>query len=220
MRRRDLIAAMSVAFWPGLARAGVQRLPLSEAFVMLDSYLALPPAERDRFSFAYRLMRSKKPAPGARAAFVDKAGARTPVALSPDGTVQNLPTLAQLKSKAVFELDGDDYQFVLEPLAAIAPDTRIDVSNLAASLAQLNAAVAKFARDEGAETAQLTTAYFPGVVAGAAVFADGSSKPLSVFDFKALGPTPYFEPRKAPGAIAVTLDKPPSRIVLAGPPRR
>ena len=218
MRRRDLIAALGVALWPGLGRAGAQRLPLSEAFVMLDSYLALPPTERDRFSFAYRLMQGKKPAPNARAAFVDKAGARTPVTVSPDGTMLTLPTLAQLKSKAMFEIDGD-YQFVLEPLAAIAPATRIDVSNLAASLAQLNTAIAKFARDQGAEIAKLTTAYFPGVGAGAAVLADGSSKPLSVFDFQALGPTPYFEPRKAPAAVAVTLDKPPSRIVLAGPPR-
>jgi hypothetical protein len=220
MRRRDLIAALGVALWPGLGRAGERRLPLSEAFVMLDSYLALPPAERDQFSFAYRILQGKKPASGARAAFVDKAGARTPVTLSADGTVQTLPTLAQLKSKAVFEIDGGDYQFVLEPLAAIAPATRISVSDLAASLAQLNVAIAKFARDQGAEIAKLTTAYFPGVVAGAAVLADGSSKPLSVFDFQALGPTPYFEPRKAPGAIAVTLDKPPSRIVLAGPPIR
>jgi hypothetical protein len=220
MRRRDLIAALGVALWPGLGRAGAQRLTLSEAFVMLDSYLALPPAERDRFSFAYRIMQGKKPAPNARAAFVDKAGARTPVTLSPDGTMLTLPTLAQLKSKAMFEIDGDNYQFVLEPLAAIAPAARIDVNDLAASLAQLNAAVAKFARAQGADIAKLTTAYFPGVVAGAAVLASGSSKPLSVFDFQALGPTPYFEPGKAPAAIAVTFDKPPARIVLAGPPRR
>ena len=139
MRRRDLIAALGVALWPGLGRAGAQRLTLSEAFVMLDSYLALPPAERDRFSFAYRIMQGKKPAPNARAAFVDKAGARTPVTLSPDGTMLTLPTLAQLKSKAMFEIDGDNYQFVLEPLAAIAPAARIDVNDLAASLAQLNA---------------------------------------------------------------------------------
>lgn len=220
MRRRNFIAALGVFLWPGLGRAAVQRLPLSEAFLMLDAYLALPPAERDRFSFAYRLMQRKKPAPGARAAFVDKAGARTPVLVGPDGTVQTLPTLDQLKSKGVFEIDGGDYQFVLEPLAAIAPATRIDVGSLVASLAQLNAAIAKFARDQRAEVAKLTTAYFPGVAAGAAVLADGSSKPLSVFDFEALGPTPYFAPAKAPGAVAVTFDRSPSRIVLAGPPTR
>jgi hypothetical protein len=78
MRRRDLIAALGVVFWPGLGRAGQQRLALSEAFVMLDPYLTLPPAQRDRFSFAYRIMREKKPAPGARAAFVDTTGARIP----------------------------------------------------------------------------------------------------------------------------------------------
>ena len=219
MRRRHLIAALGVALLPGLGRAGVQRLALSDAFLMLDSYLALPPGERDKFSFAYRLMRDKKPAPGARAAFVDKAtGARTAVALSPDATVQTLPTLAQMKSKTVFEIDGGDYQFVLEPLAAIEPAARIAVGDLTASLAQLNAAIAKFARVQGAEVAKLTIAYFPGVAAGAAVLADGSSKLLPVFAFEALGPTPYFEPRKAPGAVAVTFDKPPSRIVLAGPP--
>ena len=219
MRRRDLVAALGVALWPGLGRAAVQRVPLAEAFLMLDSYLALPPAERDRFSFAYRLMRGKKPAPEARAALVDKAGARTAVTLSPDGTVQTLPTLDQLKNKGVFEIDGGDYQFVLEPLAAVAPATRIDVSDLSASLAQLNAAIAKFARDQGAEVAKLTTAYFPGVAAGSAVLADGSAKPLSVFDFEALGATPYLDFRKATGAIAVTFAARPSRVVLAGPPR-
>ena len=219
MRRRDLIAALSVALWPGLGRAGVQRLPLSRAFPMLDFYLALPAAERDRFSFVYLLLRDRKPAPDGRAAFVDATGVRTPVTLGPDGAVQLLPTLAQLKSKTVFEVDGDD-QFVLEPLAAIAPAVRIEVSELAASLAQLNAALAKFARAQGGDIAKLTTAYFAGAATGAAVLADGSSKPLSVFNFQALGPTPYFAPGKAGGAVAITLDKPPSRIVLAGPPNR
>jgi hypothetical protein len=219
MRRRHLLASLgAAALWPALARAAVQRVPLSEAFLMLDSYLALPATERDRFSFAYRVMRNNKPAPGAQAVFVDPAGARTPVVLSADGTVETLPTLAQIKSKAVFEIDGADYQFVLEPLAAIAPATRIGVPDLTASLAQLNAAIGKFA--DGADVAQLTAAYFPDAGAGAAILAGGGAKPLAVFNFQALGPTPYFEPRKAPGALALTFDKPPSRIVLAGPPGR
>ncbi len=185
---------------------------------MLDFYLALPEAERDRFSLVYLLLRGRKPAQDGRAAFVDAAGVRIPVRLGPDGAVQTLPTLAQLKSKTVLEIDGGDYEFVLEPLAAIAPTARIDVKELAASLAQLNAALAKFARGQGGDVAKLTTAYFAGAASGEAILADGSSKHLSVFNFQALGPTPYFAPGKAPSVVAVTLDKPASRIVLAGPP--
>jgi hypothetical protein len=217
VHRRSLIAALGAAtLAPGLARAA-PRVALSEAFLLLQPYLQLPPAARDRFSFAYRAMRHAKPAPDAKATIIGADGASAPLSLDADGWVVTLPTLEALKSKAQFQIDGPDFGFEIEPRAAIAPGPRVAVADLAAALAQLNAAIGKFA--EGATVAPVTCAYFPGA-AGAALDAAGAVKPLATTSvFKGLGPTFYLEPRRAPPGAAVVFQAPPSRIIMAAPPR-
>jgi len=217
MHRRSLLAALGLAaLAPGLARAA-PRVSLTDAFLMLQPYLQLPPASRDRFSFAYRAMRRDKPAPDAKATIIAPDGSKSPLRLDPEGWVIALPTLEDLKSKAEFQIDGPDFGFEIEPRAAIAPGPRVAVADLAAALAQLNAAIAKFS--EGAGVAPLTCAYFPGA-AGAALDAGSAvAKPIPTTSaFKGLGPTFYLEPRRAPAAASVTFATPPSRIILARPP--
>jgi hypothetical protein len=219
MDRRFAMACLAASFLaPSAALASPHRVPATDALLMLDSYLALPPAERDRFSFVYRVMRDDKPAADARATLVTADGARIPFVIEPDGTIANLPTLEQLKHKAMFETDGRELSFLLEPRATIAPSTRIAVGDLVQAMAQLNAAIARFAGAYSGQVDKLTAAFFPDAGEGQAVLADGSSRPLPTFKFKALGKTAYFEQRRAPGAVAVTFAQPPSRIILSPPP--
>ena len=218
MHRRSLLAALGAAVLaPGLARAA-PRVPLTDAFLMLETYLKLPPAARDRFSFAYRAIRNSRPAPDAKATIIGADGARAPLGLDGEGWVVALPTLEVLTSKAQFQIDGPDFGFEIEPRAAIAPAPRIAVADLTASLAQLNGAIAKAA--EGAQVAPITCAYFPGAAGAALDDGGGAAKPLaSTAAFKGLGPTFYVEPRRVPANAAITFATPPSRIILAGAPR-
>jgi hypothetical protein len=222
MHRRSLLAALgstalgSAALAPGLARAA-PRVALTDAFLMLQPYLQLPPAARDRFSFAYRAMRRDKPAPDAKATILAPDGTKTPLGLDAEGWVVALPTLEALKSKAQFQIDGPDFGFEIEPRAAIAPAPRIAIADLAAALAQLNAAIAKFS--EGAGVAPLTCAYFPGATGAALDAAGATAKAIPTTSaFKGLGPTFYLEPRRVPATAAVTFATPPSRVILARPP--
>jgi prepilin-type processing-associated H-X9-DG protein len=219
MHRRRLLAALAAsALAPGLASAAPPRVTLGEGFWLLADYLALPPERRDLFHLAYLARRSAVPAPDAQAVMVAADGTRTPFVFAADGLVTNLPTLDQLKSKAKFETVGPAFSIALEMRASIVAADRYDIAALTLALTQVNAAVAKFAYGEA--VGRLTAVYFPDAGMGHATFADGHVAPLPVFTFPGLGPVPYLEPRKLAGAQAVQLDKPPSRILLAGPPRR
>jgi hypothetical protein len=231
LQRRALIAGIAAAISapalaasallsPAPARARVTRIALADAFLLLDAYLALKPAERDRFFLAYRAVRGGKPAPDADARIVHGDRTSTPVRVDADGWVTQLPTLDQLKGRETFEVDGPAFDMALELRATLAPADRLPVSELAATLAQVNAALVTFADGDSGAVGRLTCIYFPDAGAGRAILADGGERPLPAFDFKLIGPTPYFEPYRLPQASAVALDKPPSRILLAGPPRR
>ncbi|HEY1750043.1 MAG TPA: hypothetical protein VGG29_02200 [Caulobacteraceae bacterium] len=219
MRRRALLGGLAgLALAPAAVAAGPQRVPLGDAFLFLQPYWELPPAQRDRFTLAYLAVRKKQLAPDARAVIVGADGARTPIAADANSAFTALPSLAQLKSKARFEFDGPPFTFALELRAALAPAERVPVAELAAALAQVNAALETFA--EGAAVPKMTAAYFPGAGTGQALAADGAAHPLPIFAFDTLGPTPYLEPAKAAGAVTVALAKAPTRIVLAGRPKR
>jgi hypothetical protein len=223
LQRRALLAGIAAALAaPTLARpapasAKPTRIGLDEAFLLLDAYLALKPAERDRFSLAYRAVRKGKPAPDANARIVHGDHSWAPLAVDADGWITQLPTLDQLKGHETFEVDGPAFDMALEMRATLAPAARMPVAELTATLAQVNAAIVTFA-DGDSSVGRLTCIYFPDAGAGRAILADGGERPLPSFDFKLIGPTPYFEPRLMPAANAVALEKTPSRILIAGPP--
>ncbi len=221
MQRRALIAGIAAALAAPAAPAWarVTRIGLADAFLLLDAYLALKPAERDRFVLAYRAVRGGKPAPDANARIVHRDRTSTPLALDADGWVTQLPTLDELRASETFEVDGPAFDMSMELRATLAPADRLPVGELTATLAQVNAAIVTFAGDNSSAVGRLTCIYFPDAGAGRAILADGGERPLPSFNFKLIGPTPYFEPSRLPPATAVALERPPSRILLAGPPR-
>lgn len=223
MQRRALIAGIAgAACAPVLAAAApgrVTRIVLADAFLLLDSYLDLKPAARSRFLLAYRAVRNGKPAPDAQARIVHRDRTATPLAVDADGWVTELPSLEQLKARETFEVDGPPFDMALELRAALAPAARLPVGELAATLAQVNAAFLTFANGDSSQVGRLTCVYFPDAGAGRAILSGGAERPLPTFDFKLTGRTSYYDARTQPPAIAVAFDKPPSRIVLAGAPR-
>jgi hypothetical protein len=219
MHRRHMLLALAAAAVPGAALADIQRVPLSKAFGLLDTYLALPVGERNRFYLAYRAMKDKHPYPGAAATVVSVTGARFPVQFDASGLVLRLPSLSDLKSGAMFESADPGLRLGLEARAAIAPATRIDVGALVLALAQANAAVAKIAGPLALMAPKLTAAYFPDAGAGSAQLADGRTVPLPITNAPFVGAVTYIEPALLAGARTVVLTRAPSRILIGGHPK-
>lgn len=222
MRRRDLIvliAASAAAPYPALADD--QHEALAKAFPMLEQYLAVPAAERSRFYLAYRATRDRRPVSDVRASIVSPGGGAVPLSFDRAGFLTTrLPSLAQLKGGAQFVTLGAPFKLAPEARCAIAPSTHIEAAELAAALAQANAAVAKVAGPMAALIPKLTAAFFPDAGAGHAVLAGGREAPLPMFNAPLVGPIAYFEPARTAGATAVVFAKAPSRILLGGHPKR
>jgi hypothetical protein len=226
LHRRAFVTAAAAALGaaalaaPRAARAG-SRIALADAFLLLDAYLALKPAQRDRFQLAYRAVRKDKPAPDVKARIIHRDHTETPLAIDADGWVTELPTLEQLKRRDTFAVDGPDFDMALELRATLAPADRLPAPELIATLAQVNAAMVIFGGgDPTAVGHDLSAIFFPDAGSARAILAGGAEQPLPIFNFKLIGPTPYFEPRDLPKATAIAFGKPPSRIVMAAPPRR
>jgi hypothetical protein len=225
MRRRHLLALIAAAsaapiLAPAAALADDQRTPLAKAFPMLEAYLGVPAAERSRFYLAYRAVRDRKPAADPRAAIVGPNGAAAPLAFDRLGfLVTRLPSLAELKAGGQFVTAGQPFKLQPEARCAIRPSTRIDAAELAAALAQANAAIAKAAGPLAGLIPKMTTTFFPDAAGARAVLADNRETPLPVFNVPAMGAIAYFEPAKTAGAKAVVFAKPPSRVLLGGHPK-
>jgi hypothetical protein len=220
MRRRDLLVLAAAALAaPATALADDQKMALSKAFPMLEQYLGVPPGERSRFYLAYRATRDKRPISDARAAIVRPGGGAVPLAFDRAGFVTRLPSLAELKGGGDFVIAGQPFKLQLEARCAIAPSNRIDAGELAAALAQANAAIAKAAGPAAMLIPKMTATYFPDGAGGRAVLADGKESPLPVINVPNLGPIAFFEPAKTAGARAVVFAKAPSRILLGGHPK-
>jgi hypothetical protein len=220
MRRRDLLVLAAAALAaPASALADDQKVALSKAFPMLEQYLGVPPGERSRFYLAYRATRDKRPISDARAAIVRPGGGATPLGFDRAGFVTRLPSLAELKGGGDFVIAGQPFKLQPEARCSIAPSTRIDAGELAAALAQANAAIAKAAGPAAMLIPKMTATYFPDGAGGRAVLADGKETPLPVVNAPNFGPIAFFEPAKTAGARAVVFAKAPSRILLGGHPK-
>ncbi len=218
-RRRLLILSAALAVAPGAAVADAAGIPLKKAFPLLAIYLGLPPAERSRFYLAYRAVRDMRPDPGAQALIVAANGARWPIAVDHTALVLALPTLALLRSGAVMLSSDPALKLIPELRPSIAPSARVDVSELALALAQVNAAIAKIAGPLALAAPKLDCAFFPDSGGGRVVAADGRSAPLQVYSLPAIGPAPYLVPARLAGAQVVVLTRPPSRILLGAHPK-
>jgi hypothetical protein len=218
-RRQLLVLAAATAVAPSAALADDNHLPLAKAFPLLDAYLGLPPGERNRFYLAFRAVRDKRPVANVQATIVAANGVRAPVGFDRAGVVLRLPSLAELKGAAQFEIQGAAFKLAPELRCSMAPTTRLDPAALALALVQVNAAIQKVAGALSVMAPRLTAAYFPDAGGGQVVMGDNRTAPLPIFAAPIVGPTPYFEPAKAVGAKAVLLTRPPSRILLGGHPK-
>jgi hypothetical protein len=226
MRRRELLALIAAAaaappiVVPGAALADDQHVALSKAFPMLEAYLGVPAAERSRFYLAYRATRDKHPVSDAKAAIVGVGAGAVPLAFDRAGFLTTrLPSLAELKGAGQFVIAGQPFKLAPEARCAIAPSTRIAAAELAAALAQANAAIAKAAGPAAMLIPKMTATYFPDAAGGRAVLADGHETPLPVFNVPNFGSVAFFEPAKTAGARAVAFAKAPSRVLLGGHPK-
>src|SRR5262249_31764889 len=150
-QRRVFLAGAATAFaasaciTPARAAPRATRILLTDAFLLLDSYLALKPAARDRFVLAYRAVRNGKPTSDVTARIIHHDKTSTPVAIDAAGWVTELPTLDQLKGREMFEVDGPSFDMALELRATLTPAARLPTSELIATLSQVNAAIVEFA---------------------------------------------------------------------------
>jgi hypothetical protein len=221
MRRRHLLALLAVAAAaPGeVMAAGAPTFPIDKAFPFLLAYFNLPAANRNRFYLAYRAVRDKHPISDARATIVTPGGARTPVTFDRVGEVTRLPSLAELKSGAVVQVDSAPFQLGLELRAAMVCATRLDVAQLSLALAQVNDDAVRAAGPLSLVIPKFTAAYFPDAGSAQAVMGDGRVTALPVVSVPNLGPVPYIEPSTIAGARTVQLARAPSRILLGAHPK-
>jgi hypothetical protein len=217
MDRRALMLGLAVAAAPAMALPGLAwadskpPIKLSKVFGFLDKYLAIPPADRNRFTLAYTFMVDGKPAGGLKAAIVEPDGRRTPLAFAPDGRALRLPNAAQLAS-ASFAADVPPatklgVRLSLEPL--ITPAQELPARDLELSLAQANAGMAKAGGLIAFALPKLTAVSFPGAGSGRARLANGAEIPLPVDEG-----APFYDPKALKGAATILLAHVPARLAF------
>ena len=219
MQRRQLLAVLAASLAaPRLALAGpVQRSPLTRAFRYLDFSLGLAPALRTRFHLVFLALRNERPAPNLKAAIVTPGNGAKPLSLDARGEVTQLPTLGELRSNAVLEVDdGGDFRFATEIRPDVQPSTRIDAAELAAALSQANIAIAHMAGPFDVVAPRLDIILFPDAGSGQALLANGRVAQLPTTGaVKALGVVPYYDPGSMRDVRVLALSRTPSRILLA-----
>jgi hypothetical protein len=221
MRRRQLLGFLAIATAaPRVAFADARTISLDKAFPYLAGYLQMPAAERSHFYLAFRAYRDKHPVGDVAAAIVASNGARTPIAFDRQGIVTRLPDLATLKGAGHVEIASAPFQMAPELRCAAPPSLRIDVSQLAIALAQVNNAVVKFAGALSLVLPKFTTAFFPDAGPAQAIMSDGRTAPLPVVAVPTIGSVSYIEPASLAGARSVIFAKAPSRILLSPRPKK
>lgn len=211
-RRAVMAAGLALAAAPAVARAeGKPPIRLSKVFGFLDKYLAIPPAERNRFVLAYTFMLDGKPAPGLKAAIVEADGRRTPLQIGSDGRALRLPTAAQLAS-ASFAADAPagaklGVKLDLEPL--LTPAQEFPVRELDLALAQANAGMAKAGGLVAFALPKLTGVSFLGSGSGRARLAVGGELPLPVAEG-----APFYDKKLVKGAAVILLARVPARLAF------
>jgi hypothetical protein len=226
LERRALLAGLAAAgataALPSSVSATPQSVPLGKAFEFLDSYYGISPAKRDRFHLAYYAVRNRKFAPDLKATIVAADGGRTPLALARDAHVDQLPTLAGLKSSATLQFDAAPSDKVglalaLEPTMPIA--ARLDARGLAAAIVQAEAGVTSLAGLLSFAAPKITVAMFPGAGSGQVELDNGYAAPLPVTENPFWGQVPYYDPAQLAGARIIVLARAPSRILLDQHPK-
>jgi hypothetical protein len=210
LRRLALAPLLSLAV-AGSAFAEAKQFPLDKAFPYLEGYLKLPPAERTRFVLGYRLMGEARAIQSVRMALLDKGGT-IPVAISPDGRLERLPTLQQIQDHAQLSIaaaKGSRIGIALSVEPTAKPAREMDAGELAATLVQAQAGEEKVAGLFAFAVPKLTRVAFEGVAQGEAVGADGRARPLPVEKGRLV-----FDPAALKGAKTLRFPGAPTHVLL------
>lgn len=213
MRRRGvLLGIVAAAMAPTMAlAAGKPPVKLAKVFGYLDKYLAIPPAQRNRFVLAYYIQMNGKPAAGLKAFIVEPDGKRAPIVLGADGKVLRLPTAAQLATADfVADVPADTklgVRLELEPTAA--PAQEFNPRELEQAIVQANAGMSKAAGLISFALPKLTGVTFPGAGSGKARLGDGREVALPVAEG-----APFYDAKLIKGAVAILLAHAPARLAF------
>jgi hypothetical protein len=213
-RRALLTSALAFAATPTFAAAEKKSIEVGKAFPYLENYWKIAAAERSRFTVAYYLARDGRPAAGLKGTIVAGA-ARTPFSVGAGGRVATLPTLAQIRAKAMLELDAPatarfNMSMVIEPSAR--PAAEMDAQALALAVGQAAKGAKKVAGLMGLAMPTLDRVIFKGVSAGTVVHADGRTAALAMQEG-----SPVFEPGKLRTARTLRFARVPTQMMMGAP---
>lgn len=213
-RRALLATSLAFAATPALAADEKKSVEVGKVFPYLENFWKIPAAQRSHFTVAYYLSREGKPAAGLTGAIVQGA-TRTPFSTGPGGRVLRLPTAAQLKAKAMLELDVPastkfSMKMLIEPLAR--PAAEMSATELAVAVTQAAKGAKKVAGLMGMAMPTIDRVVFKGVSAGTIVHADGRTAAMRIEKG-----SPVFEPGRLPTARTLKFAKAPSQVMMSAP---
>ena len=220
---RGILIAAGIGLMAGGASAqttaDTETVPASKVFPFLDTYLGLPPAERDHFRMEYGV--TGGPLADVRLTLKRPSG-DTPIPLAPDGRILTAPVLADLKTAQVVMTTpkGSHYGISLRLVASETPAQTLDVAPLKQGIDQARAAARKAAGLMAMIVPDFETVCFVGAGGGQAVLGDGKtialkiSAPPSAPKFL----NPCLTPTDLPQARQVTLAKTPTAILIVRRP--
>ncbi len=226
MQRRvllaGLVAAVAQAAGPSLAEAAGYTVSLTRAFPFLQLYYELAPRKRDKFHLSYFVTHNRRFAPEMKGVIIAADGRRTPLAVGRDAHIDQLPSLAELRSNAMVVFDAPPTDRVgllvnIEPDVAVS--AHMDAGGLAAAIGQVLADEANAMGILSFAVPKITTALFVGGGSGQAELASGRSVGLPLTRDRFWGVAPYYEPTSLGGVRSITLAHAPSRIFLVQGPR-
>lgn len=210
------LAALLPLSLAGEAFAKSKAIEIGKLFPYLDLYLGIPASDRTKFTIAY-FYRIEAGGPMTMT-LVGADGTRTPLPLGPDGRVNRLPTLADIKAKAKIEMaapDGSKFKGQIMMLARVAPAAAMSATDLAAAISQCQLAIKAKAGLIGFAAPKIKRVVLHGAGSGTAIDANGVSKPLPV-----TAGAPSYDPELMPGIVTLKLARAPSRIELDERPKK
>ena len=184
--------------------------PATRAFPYLEKFLKTPATERSRLRLGYVLTRDGKPLSNLKVVLIEPNGTRTPLPVNDAGGLERLPTLAQLEAGSRLSLDlpaDAKVGSVLKISTQLKPASDYEAAELAATVNQAGAIMAKVAGPAALLAPKMSGLSFVRAESGVVVFADGRTQPLP-----RVQDTPYFRPDDFQGAVRVKLTKSPTKV--------
>jgi len=191
---------------------GEGSVPAGDMYPFLRLFYDLPPTDRSKLAVSYALTVNGEPPKGMRF-LLDVNGRRTPIPLSANGTLERMPTPAEMAADAQVVVTGAVGQHKLDIgpslRTSIAPAREIRAADCDLALAQVNSAGGKLSRLLSVFIPKVKAVTFPGAVDGVAMLADGS-----VVALPKIKGAPAYMPATIHSARLIRLARPPTIVDL------